>query len=86
MTLKNLKNLSVIVLILFSVGCSTIELAHVKVGCEGQPQTNLNFTDEEAELITEAMLTKMVIFGTTLRQRIESQCEINKKHDKLFDN
>ena len=40
-------------------------------------------TDEEAEVITNEMETKIVLFATTLRERINTQCQINKIHDEL---
>ena len=75
---------SAAVLIAFNLSaCTTIELIHVPVGCEGQPKVSLNLTDEEAEVITDEMETKIVLFATTLRERINTQCQINKIHDEI---
>jgi hypothetical protein len=75
---------SATVLIAFSLSaCTTIELIHVPVGCEGQPKVSLNLTDEEAEVITDEMETKIIRFATTLRERINTQCEINYQHDEI---
>lgn len=82
MKLKRAASLSVIALILCS--CSTIEIMHVPVGCEGQPIISHNFTEEEAEILTDDMVDKMTLFAVTLRERIETQCAINHKHDEAF--
>lgn len=84
--LKKPRSLSAILLTIFSLtGCSTLKIVHVPVGCEGQPNVSINFDDKEAETITDDMLLKLTIFATTLRERINSQCEINKEHDRLHE-
>ena len=63
--------------------CSTIEIAHNPVNCLGQPQADLNLTQEEKNKLTDDMKLKMRRFAVTLRQRIISQCKLNKEHDEL---
>ena len=67
------------------MGCSAIELAHEPVDCLGQPQVSLNLTRDEANLFTDDMRLKMRKFAVTLRERINTQCNINKEHDELHN-
>lgn len=80
---KLAKNLSLVVAIgLTLCSCTTTKLIHVDVGCEGQPDISLNFTEEEANRFTDEMDLKLSTFAITLRERINTQCRINEKHDK----
>jgi hypothetical protein len=72
-------------LITFSLtGCGSTELIHADVGCMGQPQVSIGFTQKEADALTEPAKQKLVIFVKTLRARIDSQCKINIKHDLQY--
>ena len=66
--------------------CKTIEIAHVPVKCLGQPEVSLNLTTEEAQKFTDDMRLKVRRFAVTLRERINTQCSINEKHDELHKN
>lgn len=67
-------------------GCKTIEIAHAPINCLGQPEARTGFTYEEKAKLTDSMKLKIRTFAVTLRQRIKSQCEINKKHDQEHKN
>ena len=85
--LKNLKQLikaSGLGFAIFSLtACSTIEIVHVPVGCVEQSPARLGFTDEEMDSTSDEMTDKLVIFAGALRERLNTQCLINKKHDEL---
>jgi hypothetical protein len=83
-SLKQLIKASAHGLIIFSLSaCSTIEIIHVPVGCIEQSQAKLGFTDEEIDSTSDEMTDKLVIFAGALRERLTTQCLINKKHDQL---
>lgn len=71
------------ILTILLTACSTIEIAHEPVNCLGQPEVSHSFTIDEKNRLTDDMKLKMRIFAVTLRQRIISQCDINKEHDEL---
>ena len=77
--------LIMMILINFLMACSSIEIAHSPVNCLGQPEIKHNFTAEEKQNITDDMALKIRRFAVTLRERINSQCLINKEHDKLHN-
>ena len=79
-----IKNLALTALTAFSLtACSTLEVVHAPVGCEGQPKVSLGLTQEEYDDTSKAVLDKVTIFAKTLRARIDAQCEINAEHDRL---
>lgn len=62
------------ILIIFSLpGCETVEV-YQPVECLGQPDVSLNFTKEEFEAIPKSALKKIMVWGKTLRARIDAQC------------
>ena len=68
-------------ILFFKIGMSIIVLTFLAIGTFFLIQY---FTQEEAERLTDNMTTKIFLYGTTLRERVASQCEINKKHDDGF--
>ena len=79
-----LKSLVLTLSISFSLSaCSTLEVVHAPVGCEGQPKVSLGLTQEEDDDTSKAVLDKITIFAKTLRARIDAQCAINAEHDRL---
>ena len=82
--MKKLMISLLIVQTIFLTGCKTIEFAHVDVGCLGQSQELIRFTDQEKAALTDEMKLKIRRLAVTLRQRMKSQCEINETHDKEF--
>ncbi len=74
-------------LIIILAGCQTIEVTgHEAVGCEEMPNAEHNFTHEEKANMTDGTKFKIRKVAVILRQRINSQCEINSDHDKLHNN
>lgn len=67
--------------------CSSIEIIHEPVGCEGQPvfPPEIAFTPDDVEGANKAMVDKFKKRIVILRERINSQCAINKDHDKIHD-
>ncbi len=63
--------------------CSTLELVHVPVDCLGQPQINVTFTQQEADTMSIETVKKIALIRNTLKARINAQCNINNKHDRL---
>ena len=79
-----IKNLVLIALITFSLSaCSTLEVVHAPVGCEGQPKVSIGLTQAEYDDTSKAVIDKVVVFAKTLRARIDAQCKINYEHDKI---
>ncbi len=77
---------SLIGLMMFSLfGCTKQELIHVPVGCLGLPTVNVKFTQEEADAIPDSAVDKIVLMRETYKARINAQCEINYKHDELYE-
>ena len=63
--------------------CCTIEIAHAQLDCLGQSEARLNLTDEEIDLITDDMSDKIILFDKSLRERLNSQCTLIKKHNEI---
>ncbi len=79
-----LKNLVLMILIACSLSaCSTLEVVHAPVNCEGQQKVSLGLTQAEYDDTSKAVLDKITIFAKTLRARIDAQCKINEEHDRL---
>ena len=77
--------LSLIALMIFSTSaCTGKPSSHVPVGCLGLPSNNIQFTMEEAEAIPYTAVDKIVRMREVYKARINSQCEINIKHDELM--
>ena len=66
-------------------GCSTLELAHVDVRCIPLPTMTLGdrLTDEQLDSMSDEVFDAVEVQILTYKERLRSQCEINKKHDKL---
>ena len=72
-------------LISISLGaCTSVELVHVPVGCLGLPYVNVQYTQAEAESLSNEIVDKIVRTEAIYKTRINSQCAINKKHDELY--
>lgn len=65
------------------VGCTTLEIVHAPVGCLGQPNINLKFTQQEADSILDSAVGKIVLMRAIYKSRIDTQCKINLEHDRL---
>ena len=79
-----IRNPVLIVLITFSLtACSTLEVVHAPVGCEGQSKVSLGLTQDEYDGTSKTVLDKITIFAKALRARIDTQCKINSEHDRL---
>ena len=63
--------------------CSSVELIHVPVGCLGPPYVDVQYTQVEAESLSNEIVDKIVRTEAIYKTRINSQCAINKKHDEL---
>ena len=63
--------------------CSSVELIHVPVGCLGLPYVDVQYTQVEAESLSNEIVDKIVRTEAIYKTRINSQCAINKKHDEL---
>ena len=63
--------------------CSSVELIHVPVGCLGLPYVDVQYTQVEAESLSNEIVNKIVRTEAIYKTRINSQCAINKKHDEL---
>lgn len=66
------------------MSCSTMEIIHVPVGCLGLPSVNIEFTQEEADLIPDSAVDKIILMRETYKARIKAQCDINHNYDKLY--
>lgn len=84
MSIKGLKILALSLSVIGLTACKSLEIIHVPVGCIGQPviPDRLNFTNEEADSISDPVLDKLEERSAIIRERINSQCEINKRHDE----
>ena len=67
------------------VSCKTIELAHNPVGCidKGLVRLSERFTDDELNSIPEDIFSTYEKHIIMYQERLNSQCELNKKHDEL---
>lgn len=73
-------------LIIFSLfSCTTAVSVHVPVGCLGQPHIDVKFTQKEADSIPLSVIEKFELISNTYKARINSQCSVNGKHDKLHE-
>ena len=63
--------------------CTSVELIHVPVGCLGLPYVDVQYTQSEAESLSNEIVDKIVRTEAIYKTRINSQCAINKKHDEL---
>ena len=68
-------------------GCSStqLEIAHNPIGCikDGLTRLSERFTDQELNTIPENVFDTYEEHIIMYQERILSQCEINKEHDKL---
>ncbi len=79
--MKNYLKLTSLILCSVLISCaSTVEL-HVELECVEQPTFNL-FDETDAD-IKESTLDKIQLVTATLRERLESQCMLIKKHNEL---
>lgn len=79
-----MKSLLMILTVCSLSACSTVELIHEPVDCLGQPKVSLGLTQEEFNGLDKSTIDKIVIFGKTLRARIDFQCELNRFHDLQY--
>jgi hypothetical protein len=67
---------------------------HDPVGCLNNPDVTIGLTEDEFKAIggsedkatkklQDSALRKIILFGKTLRARIDTQCKINEEHDRL---
>jgi hypothetical protein len=66
--------------------CKTIELGHAPVGCEPLPAVTLGdlLSDEQLNSMSDDVFDAVELRITALKERLRTQCEINKKHDGQY--
>jgi hypothetical protein len=76
-----------VILLTILTSCSTLEIVHNPVGCEGEPvfPAEIAFLDEEVKGANKAMVDKFKKRIKILRERIKTQCKLNAEHDKLHE-
>lgn len=81
------KLIAPVILLTILTSCSTLKIVHEPVGCEGQPLFPLDiaFLPEDLEGAKPDLIDKFRDRIIILRERINTQCKINAKHDKLHD-
>lgn len=67
--------------------CTSINkiAAHEPVGCLGVPIHNVSFTNDEQLNTPDTVLDKLVLITTTYKQRIKTNCELVKSHNKIHE-
>ena len=80
-----LKKMTLSLGLIVLTACSTVEIVHSPVGCLGQPvfADDKQFTHEDIQSISLETEAKIRYRMAMLRERIATQCAINKKHDEL---
>ena len=92
MKIKELKTALKLILVSLAaiglLGCETLEIAHNPIGCIDKSMTRLSerFTDEELNNIPDNVFDTYEEHISMYQQRILSQCEVNKEHDRLHKN
>lgn len=73
----------IIILSLLLSSCSTLEIAHDPLKCINQRIAPLSesLTYEEIEPLTDEAFGKIEKYIITYKKRIESQCELIKRHN-----
>ena len=73
----------IIILSLFLSSCSTLEIAHDPLNCINQRIALLHesMTFEERMTIPDPAFAKIEKYITKYKKRIESQCELIKRHN-----
>lgn len=82
------ERLTILLILLMSLtSCSTIEVSHVPLECEGQPLFPLDimFLPEDLDGAKPEFLRKWKERIIILRERIDYQCELMKEHNRLHE-
>lgn len=75
-------------LIFLLQSCSALEIAHSDLDCVLYPELSLadRMSDEELNSITDPVFDKLEIHILSYQERMNSQCEAIKKHNRLHSN
>ena len=78
-----IKNLSLTLLIVGSVACTTVVDIHEPINCLGIPRHNVVFSEKEKSSIPRPVVDKIDFIITTYKQRILTQCKRLEDHNEL---
>lgn len=79
------KILSILPLMISGISCSSIELIHDSVKCDGVPKLTIDFTQEENANTPLSVVDKFFLRSGELQNRIKANCKNAKSHNKQYE-